>query len=289
MSNRIRAFTLIEILVVVAIIALLVAILLPSLTRAKAMSRMVQCQSNLHQLAGAFCMYTVESKGRLPGTTFEMFADWLGRRNKSPFTGWGRGREPEDGVIWKYMGRQKLAYICPDDNLKTEDPGFPAGQLRAFSYTSNMLLSGALTETLNGAHHPLSNFNSPDHSGRGSGPRMKAFEGAPMLVEEDYDRTLIWNSEGGWGNTDGITERHLKTGTRGYGNIGFTDGHVGRVQLRPGTPGVTDFFSVNTHCVRKMGGKWVNGQAANFANMDGKGMWAFMDSAPPASTYGITH
>jgi prepilin-type N-terminal cleavage/methylation domain-containing protein/prepilin-type processing-associated H-X9-DG protein len=289
MKRGTRAFTLIEILVVVAIIALLIAILLPSLSRAKAMARMVQCQSNLHQLATAFCMYTGENKGRLPGTTFDPYADWLGRRNKPPLTGWGSGREPEDGVIWKHMGRQKMAYICPDDDRKTEDPSYAANQLRAFSYTCNMLVSGARTETLTGAHTPLSSFNSPNHTGRGSGPPMKAFDGVPMLVEEDYDRTLVWNAEGGWGNTDGITERHLKMGGRGYGNLGFTDGHVGKVQLRPGTPGVSDFFCVNSLCIRKVGGKWVNGQALNSADAYNKGIYGYMDHAESASMYGILH
>lgn len=286
-----RAFTLIEVLVVVAIIALLVAILLPSLARARAMARMTQCQSNLRQVASGFCMYTVENKGRLPGTTFDPYADWLGRNNKDPYVDrWGRGREPEDGVIWKHMGKQKQAYICPNDDLKTEDPGHIDlyGPVRAFSYTCNMLVSGTQVETLMGAHHPLKNFNNLNHTGTGSGPPMKSFEGVPMLVEEDYDRTLWFNAEGGWGNTDGITERHLKTAGRGYGNLAFTDGHVGRVQLRPGLPGVVDFFSMNNQCIRKAGGKWVSGWAAN-DNKYGVGMYGYLDHAKPASEHGVIH
>lgn len=60
-------FTLIEVLVVVAIIALLVAILLPSLAAARESARSSQCQSNLHQMANAVIMYTVEHKSKLPG------------------------------------------------------------------------------------------------------------------------------------------------------------------------------------------------------------------------------
>jgi len=286
MGTRRRGFTLIEILVVVAIIALLIAILLPSLARAKAMGRMVQCQSNLRQVSVGFCTYALgDNKGRLPGTTFDKYADWLGRRNKPPFSAtWGAGLEPEDGVIWKHMGKQKLAYMCPDDDLKTQDSDFvAAGKLRAFSYSSNMLVSGALVEMMRGAHYPVSDFNNPDHTGRGSGPKMRMFEGVPMLVEEDYDRTLIYNAEGGWGNTDGVTGRHLKIGVTGYGNIGFTDSHVGRVRLPPGVPGVLDWFSMNNHCIRKLGTTWVSGEAVNAPGLYDNGVYGLMDRVWPAN------
>jgi prepilin-type N-terminal cleavage/methylation domain-containing protein/prepilin-type processing-associated H-X9-DG protein len=55
-----KAFTLIELLVVMAIIALLVAILLPSLTRAKAMGRATSCAGNLRTMALTMAMYTSE-------------------------------------------------------------------------------------------------------------------------------------------------------------------------------------------------------------------------------------
>jgi prepilin-type N-terminal cleavage/methylation domain-containing protein len=54
-----RAFTLIEILVVVAIIAMLIAVLLPSLARAKEMGRRSSCLSNLHQISVASVNYLI--------------------------------------------------------------------------------------------------------------------------------------------------------------------------------------------------------------------------------------
>lgn len=55
-----RAFTLIEVLVVVAIIALLVAILLPSLSKARDQARRLACSSNVHQLMLATNMYALQ-------------------------------------------------------------------------------------------------------------------------------------------------------------------------------------------------------------------------------------
>lgn len=63
---RVKGFTLIEVLVVVAIIALLVSILLPSLKRAREMARRAVCLSNLHQQGLGMNAYGADNNSYLP-------------------------------------------------------------------------------------------------------------------------------------------------------------------------------------------------------------------------------
>ncbi len=66
--RRRHAFTLVELLVVIGIIALLIGILMPALNRARAMSRQTKCLSNLRQIGIVNAMYVNEWKGWcLPG------------------------------------------------------------------------------------------------------------------------------------------------------------------------------------------------------------------------------
>src|SRR5438046_449604 len=61
------AFTLIEVLVVVAMIALLLAILLPSLQGARQQARTLACASNLRQLMIGAAFYWTENQSNSPG------------------------------------------------------------------------------------------------------------------------------------------------------------------------------------------------------------------------------
>src|SRR5688572_914495 len=61
-----RAFTLVELLVVIGIIALLVSILLPSLNQAREKARRIQCANNVRTFGQAVNLYANQYKGRVP-------------------------------------------------------------------------------------------------------------------------------------------------------------------------------------------------------------------------------
>src|SRR2546423_1468301 len=87
-SRSRAAFTLVELLVVIGIIALLISILLPTLNKAREAANVVKCLSNLRQMGQANTLYISQWKGWavpgilgngtdvLPGTTTTSRAAW---------------------------------------------------------------------------------------------------------------------------------------------------------------------------------------------------------------------
>lgn len=75
---RARAFTIVELLVVIAVVALLVGLVLPSLSRARESARGVACLSNLRQAMLLCRAYADENRGRTPtlGVPYETPPNW---------------------------------------------------------------------------------------------------------------------------------------------------------------------------------------------------------------------
>ena len=129
---RPRAFTLIELVVVIAILSVLMGLLLPALQSAREQSRRSACMNNLKQVGLALAMYN-DGNGALPAGYYSGY-DTFGRRETGPGWGWG-------SLILPYLEQQPLAdqiqlgtsisdpvhatvrttvlsvFLCPSDNM----------------------------------------------------------------------------------------------------------------------------------------------------------------------------
>jgi prepilin-type N-terminal cleavage/methylation domain-containing protein len=107
-ARRGRAFTLIELLIVIAIIALLIGILLPSLKRSLELAKATACKSNLRQLGQSLYLYRIENDGWLPQAPTAAMPMMAGRRDK-PL------REPWFGQLFPMYLDDPMALRCPKD------------------------------------------------------------------------------------------------------------------------------------------------------------------------------
>ena len=70
-------FTLIELMIVIAIIAILAAILVPNFIRARAQGQLTACKSNLKNIGTAAEMYSTDWSGKYPGTYAKLTPNYL--------------------------------------------------------------------------------------------------------------------------------------------------------------------------------------------------------------------
>jgi len=75
-SREAQGFTLIELLVVISILALLVALLLPSLGRAREIVRFTVCRSNMRGVSSAWYGFAAAHEGRFPGYSQSSVEHW---------------------------------------------------------------------------------------------------------------------------------------------------------------------------------------------------------------------
>lgn len=135
------AFTLVELLVVIAMLSLLVAILLPAVHRVRILSKRVRCQANLRQITQAWIMYLGDNGGRF----------YQGRNADVTFVGWRGLRAPENPrPLNPYLTLPKtpetegqaLVAKCPEDTGRESTAGLSVYTMNGTSYRTNTLLIG---------------------------------------------------------------------------------------------------------------------------------------------------
>lgn len=143
MSRR-KGFTLVELLVVIGIIAVLISILLPSLTKARKAANAVACASNLRQIGNALTMYQNENNGAFPFCAIDTGA-WQKITWDDLLNAYWNGSAPHDDS-WPsgIYGSTTLIGIrvlrCPEDIFEALRPvwalGYQQGERDAIrSYT----------------------------------------------------------------------------------------------------------------------------------------------------------
>ena len=163
-SNRAReGFTLVELLVVIGIIALLISILMPALTKARNQALAVKCGNQVRQIYMACLMFAQDNKGHLPRASVGPGTDPTGRLDSErtcAFTHqvlsnneWGI-LDFNKGVLVPYIPGgsdvRKDTFYCPGDlGEKTQGGGTPTSDLRNFSYSFNAHIN---RPDINGEH-----------------------------------------------------------------------------------------------------------------------------------------
>ncbi|MHB1156259.1 MAG: prepilin-type N-terminal cleavage/methylation domain-containing protein [Phycisphaerales bacterium] len=108
-----HGFTLVELLVVVSIIALLIAILLPALGKAKAVAQGVRCSANQRQIGVAGVSYAGDYNDQLPPAAFDRDQNGsAGDQQDTCFYG-----------LWTYLGYDTKNFKHPDNDFQSGLPG----------------------------------------------------------------------------------------------------------------------------------------------------------------------
>ena len=223
------AFTLVELLVVIAVLSLLAAVLVPALRKSVDLAREGACKSNLRNWGVAFLAYAAEHQGYLPhpdgqerevqgtdqGTRgwMDVLPPYFGDR---PWRDYPAGRKPVHG-IWQCPA----ARLVPgaNYNYSPEKDGY-------FSYAMNAYLAHDFPYGL-----PWNAERQPSFLFMG---RCAAAPVTILLFEQTLDPKQGYGQAGGLGTAGryggedarAVTERHAHTFGGLGGNVLYLDGHV---------------------------------------------------------------
>jgi prepilin-type N-terminal cleavage/methylation domain-containing protein len=120
LSHRRHAFTLVELLVVIGIIAVLIAILLPTLARARESAQRTACLSNMRELSTMLRMYSTQFKDAFPigymdQKEFSYIINWCNAGSNPP-------KPSQMGlIVVAGLVKNPKTYYCPSEK---QDPQF---------------------------------------------------------------------------------------------------------------------------------------------------------------------
>ena len=200
-----KAFTLVELLVVISVIGLLIAVLLPAMGRVRKASQQAQCLSNMRQLETAHWLFIVENDGQMLGT-----------------------RHGGSGQSWVEVLRgygEDLLLRSPVDTSPHFAGGTPiGGQYRQTSYAINYMVS---PDNPVGAGR-VGQVPSPSETVHAV---LKVFEGDKAIA--DHVHPHLWPSALPDGSVQKAAleiQTHAFGGTAGgwdaISNYGYLDGHA---------------------------------------------------------------
>lgn len=231
---RRRAFSLVELLVVLAILLILGALLGPSLIQAREKAWRAGCLNNLRQLQLAWAFYAGDNEDQLPLNRYRPVPDPAA----APWGGWGVGiegswvvghprvdadpQEVKRGTLYPYL-RTPAVFKCPADRSVVRS-GEPYPATRSYSLSLYMngnyleFLSGWYRQKLGAIQAPHRTFTFIHVTEQGGNPAFS-------IMPEEFNNTV-------WG-LHRLTANHLPTTLHNNGyTLAFADGHVEAVRFR---------------------------------------------------------